>query len=274
MTGLDQIYKQYKLVYLDTNAISNICKEGDLVLKFIENYPLNEKNLLCFSTYTLYEIARNKTLLPTFKKFYSIYPCVVVLSYFPLAVKEIDYIAGDIEFVNPIILSPQGITIENKTLNPNSLEFLLEQAEIKASFENINRYTTEFYYEVISILDKPEFVHINKDNITKRKGDFVKTFMRYELKYRFMKGQDIPIDKKKLKLMKSLDILAHAIFYKFFSDSKRKIEQSDIIDILIMTTTPYVHTFVSEKNAIDILKKIKSQTNTIGNLNLQKISNI
>lgn len=274
MTGIDGIYKQHKLVYLDTNAISNICKEGDLVHKFLDKYPLDKKHLLCYSTYTLYEISKNKTLLPTFKRFYSLYPSVIVLSYFPLAVKEIDYIAGDINFVNPILLSPQGISVDGKSLIQNSLDLLMEQPLVKESIENVDNYTTKFYYEVISILDKPEFAHIDKSYITKRKGDFVRAFIRYELKYRFMSGQEIPLDKTKLKLMKSLNILAHAIFYKFFSDSQRKIEKSDIIDILIMTTTPYVHTFVSEKNVIDILRKIKSQTDVIERLNLQKLSDI
>ncbi len=274
MIGLNSIYRQHKLVYLDTNVISNICKKGDLINKFIAKYPINEKYLLCFSTYTLYEIARNETLYKDFKRFYSIYPCVLVISYFPLGVREIDLIAGDITFVNPILLSPQGIKVEGKALNPNSLDLLLEKPEVKDSFANVERYTTDFYNEAISILDKPEFGHINKDYIKNKKGDFVRTFMRYELKYRFMNGQNVPVDKKKLKRMKSLDVLAHAIFYKFFSDEKRKIEQSDIIDILIMTTAPYVHTFISENNAIDVLKKIKKQTTVIDGLNLQTLSDI
>ena len=255
MIGLNSIYKQHKLVYLDTNVISNICKKGDLKNKFIAKYPIDEKYLLCFSTYTLYEIARNETLYDDFKSFYSIYPCVLVISYFPLGVKEIDLIAGDIAFVNPILLSPQGITVKGKALNLNSLDLLLEQPEVKGSFTNVDRYTTDFYNEVISVLDKPEFGHINKDYIKNKKGDFVRAFMRYELKYRFFKGRNVRVDKKKLKQMKSLDVLAHAIFYKFFSDGKRKIEKSDIIDILIMTTTPYVHTFISENNAIDFAEK-------------------
>ena len=274
MAGIASIYKEHKLVYFDTNVISNICKKGDLILKFLAKYPIDEKHLLCFSTYTLYKIARNQKLYKAFKSFYSVYPCVLVLSYFPLAVKEVDFIAGDIAFVNPILLSPQGIRVDGKTLNSNSLDLLLERPEVKDSFENVDRYTIDFYHEVISILDKPEFDHIDKNNIKNRKGDFVRTFMRYELKYRFMNGKSVPIDKKKLKLIKSLDILAHAVFYKFFSDSKRKIEQSDIIDILIMTTTPYVHTFISEKNAIDVLRKIKNQTNAINGLNLQTLSHI
>ncbi|HEY9083388.1 MAG TPA: hypothetical protein VIN73_08630 [Vicingaceae bacterium] len=274
MIGLNSIYKQHKLVYIDTNVISNICKKGDLINKFIAKFPIDEQYLLCFSTYTLYEIAKNETLYQNFKSFYSIYPCVLVVSYFPLAVKEIDFIRGDVAFVNPILFSPQGIKVDGKALNPNSLDFLLEQPQVKSSFANVGRYTTDFYNEVISVLDKPEFVHINKDYIKNKKGDFVRTFMRYELKYRFMNGQNVQVDKKKLKRMKSLDILAHAIFYKFFSDGKRKINQSDIIDILIMTTTPYVHTFISENNAIDVLKKIKKQTTAINGLSLQTLSGI
>lgn len=272
MKGLNKIYKQYKLIYLDTNVISNICKEGDLIHKFNAKYPLYENYLLCFSTYTLYEIARNQTLYKHFKRVYSIYPCAVVISYFPLGVKEVDLIAGDIAFVNPILLSPQGIQIDGKRLNPNSLDILLELPEVKDSFANVDRYTTDFYNDVISVLDKPEFGHINKNYITNKKGDFVRAFMKYELKYRFMNGQNVRVDKRKLKQMKSLDILAHSIYYKFFSDSERKIEQSDIIDILIMTTTPYVHTFISEKNAIDVLKKIKNQTTAIKGLNLHTLS--
>ena len=274
MIGLNSIYKEHKLVYLDTNVISNICKKGDLISKFMLKYPVDKKHLLCFSTYTLYEIARNETLYKDLKRFYSVYPCVLVISYFPLGVKEIDFIAGDIPFVNPILLSPQGITFDGKSLNPNSLDLLLEKPEIQASFKNIDSYTTDYYNEVISVLDKPEFKHINKDNIKNKKGDFVRAFMRYEIKYRFLNGKNVEIDKKKLKKMKSLDVLAHAIFYKFFSDKQRKIEQSDIIDILIMTTTPYVHTFISENNAIDILKKIKKQTTAINKINLQTLSDI
>lgn len=274
MIGINSIYKQHKLIYLDTNVISNICKKGDLINKFITKYPINEKYLLCFSTYTLYEIAKNKTLYKDFKKFYSIYPCVLVISYFPLGVKEIDLIAGDVAFVNPILLSPQGIKVNSEVFNPNSLDILLEKPEVKSAFINVDRYTTDFYNEVISVLDKPEFNHINKEYIKNKKGDFVRAFMRYELKYRFLNGQNVRVDKKKLKKIKSLDVLAHAVFYKFFSDGTRKIEQSDIIDILIMTTTPYVHTFISENNAIDILKKIKKQTTAINGLNLQTLSDI
>ena len=87
-----------------------------------------------------------------------------------------------------------------------------------------------------------------------------------------MNGQNVQVDMRKLKQMKSLDILAHAVFYKFYSDINRKKEKSDIIDILIMTTTPYVHTFISENNAIDVMRKIKRQTSAVDGLDLLTLS--
>ena len=269
---LNNFYKSHRLIYLDTNVISNICKQGDLRHKFITKYSPSNKYLLCFSTYTLYEVSRNSTLYKDFKSFYSVYPCVLVMSYFPLGLKEIDLIGGKTYFVNPILLSPQGINVDGKTLNINSLDLLLERSEIKDAFLNLERYSTDFYNEVISILDKPEFSHIDKALVRNKKGEFVRTFMRYELKHRFLNGREIRVDKQKLRMIKSLDILAHGVFYKFFSDPNRKRTKSDIIDILIMTTAPYVHTFISENNAIEIMRKMKNQTKAIDGLNLVTLS--
>ena len=177
MIGLNSIYKEYKLIYLDTNVISNICKEGELINKFIAKFPFNEKYLLCYSTYTLYEISRNKTLYKDFKEFYSVYPCVFIVSYFPLGMKEIDFMAKKTPFVNPILLSPQGIKINGENLNPNSLDELLIQPNVLDALANVEKYTTQFYDEVLSILDKPEFAHLNIENVSNKKGDFVRTFM-------------------------------------------------------------------------------------------------
>ena len=92
--------------------------------------------------------------------------------------------------------------------------------------------------------------------------------------HRFKLDRNVKVEKKKLRQLKSLDILAHSIYYKFFSDRGRIPIQSDIIDVLIMTSTPYIHTFISEKNAIDILNKIKKQTKAIERLNLLTLSQL
>ena len=68
------------------------------------------------------------------------------------------------------------------------------------------------------------------------------------------------IKKVNLRKMKTLEVLAYAIYHKFLSNPQRKTSINDIIDVLIMTTVPYVHTFISERNSINILKQLKKQS--------------
>ena len=95
-----------------------------------------------------------------FQKFYSIFPCAVVVSYFPLAQREFEYIAGTTEDVDPILLSPQGIRVEGKALNPKYLEALLSQKVVSDSFTNVNNYTDKFYTEMLNIFESEENVSL------------------------------------------------------------------------------------------------------------------
>ncbi|MBN9294984.1 MAG: hypothetical protein J0G96_13485 [Flavobacteriia bacterium] len=244
----------YKYIYADTNIVSDICKENGLISNFMKHFPINENNLFCFSTYTLYEISRNDTLMTSFQKFYSIFPCAITVSYFPLGLREIDFISGDTSSIDPILLSPQGIKVDGKSLNPNSLELLLGQSNVKEAMENIQKYTNLFYSEYSNLLEKEEFKQLKDKQFSR--NEFIQAFKKYELKTRFFSGKSIDVDKNKLKMMKSLEVLAQGIYYKFYSDLRRKVSKSDIIDILIMTTAPYVHTFISENNNVDIYRKI------------------
>jgi hypothetical protein len=94
------------------------------------------------------------------------------------------------------------------------------------------------------------------------------------MRERFLFPENREIDSSKLKKIKSLEVLAYSIYYKFFSDQNRKVSVNDIVDVLIMTTVPYVHTFISEKNSIDILKTVQKQTNLINTVNLLILSDL
>jgi hypothetical protein len=244
----------FKYIYADTNVVSNICKENGIVLDFLRHFPPGENYLLCFSTYTLYEISKNDVLMNQFQKLYALFPCAIMVSYFPLGLKEVEMIAGNTNEVDPVLLTPQGILHEGKKIHPDSLSTLLSSSEVLDAFKNIEQKSEELFLEYSTLLDKEEFSKLKGQNYSR--NQFIDTFKNYELKHRFFGGQWKNLDKTKINKMKSLDVLAQAIYYKFYSDTFRKFSQSDIIDVLIMTTAPYVHTFISEKNCIDIYRKI------------------
>lgn len=263
----------YKLIYLDTNIVSDISKSGKLILKFLKEFPPNQNYLLCFSTYTLYEIRKSKKFYEGFMRLYSVFPCAILMSYFPLGKMEIDLISGNIDKISPIIFSPVGLTFEGKKMLPNSLELLLSREEVVEGFRSIDDYTPKFYNEIQNLLNEQEFISI-KNSVKNKRDVFLKKYKKYELRKRFLISNDIVVDEIKLKKMKTLEVLSYCIYYKFISDPKRKYSINDIIDILIMTTVPYVHTFISERNSITILEQIKKQSSVLNSVNLMTLSDL
>ncbi len=246
--------KGFKYIYADTNVISNILKEGGIMMDFLRHFPAGEKNLLCFSTYTLFEISKNDTLMTEFRRLFALFPCAIMFSYYPLGAKEVDVIGGEQTYVDPVLLTPQAISVNGKKIHPDSLDIVLQAPSVLDAFENIERKTEELFHEYSNLLDKDEFFQFREGKMSRNK--FVETFKRYELKHRFFGGQWKEPDKNNLLKMKTLEVLAQGLYYKFYSDLKRKISKSDVIDILIMTTAPYCDMFISESNCIDIYRKI------------------
>lgn len=265
---------QYKLVYLDTNVVSDLCKQGGLILKFISKFPPEGGYLLCFSTYTLFEISRSNELFLRFKEVYSVYPCALVFSYFPLLIKEIELLEGKTTSINPILFSPQSIQVDGTKIHPDTLDRLMDFPSVKEALGNVHKYTSEYYLEVVSILDDPAFANFDKQRISSQKGAFVRAFKGYELKKRLFNGQNVVVDEKKLRELRSLDVLAHGVYYKFYSDGNRRTTLADIVDVLIMTTVPYVHTFVSEKNSVEVVRKIQNQSNSVASTKLVTLSDL
>jgi hypothetical protein len=262
----------FRYIYADTNVISNICKEDGLILDFLRHFPPGEENLLCFSTFTLFELSKSHTLFPEFKKLFSLFPCAILYSHVPLGSLEIEVISGKNKAVDPVLLTPQGIRVEGKGMSPDSLNLLLKSPSILLAFENIEQKTNELFEEYSNLLSKPEFETLNNGNFSRNK--FIDTFKQYELKHRYFSGNQIFVDKNKLAKMKSLEVLAQGVYYKFYSDSKRKFSKNDIVDILIMTTAPYCDTYISESNCIDIYRKIVSMNKCGISTNFLTISDL
>ena len=144
---------------------------------------------------------------------------------------------------------------------------------VKEALEAVSDYTDEYYYEVCGLLDKPEFLSI-KNNVKNKRDVFIKKMIKFEMKVRFLFPEDRELDSNKLRKLKSLEMLAYCIYYKFFSNPSRKVSVNDVIDVLIMTTVPYVHTFISERNSIGIMKQLKKQTTLISSVNLLTLSDL
>jgi len=262
----------FKYIYADTNVVSNILKENGILIDFLRHFPPGENNLLCFSTYTLYEISKNETLMAEFRKVYAVFPCAIMFSYFPLGVRETEVISGEQPYVDPVLLTPQAISVDGKKLHPDSLNQVLQDPSVLAAFDFIENKSEEQFHEYSNLLDKVEFAQFRDTKMSR--NQFVNTFKRYELKYRFFGGQWKEPNKENVLKMKTLEVLGQGLYYKFYSDLKRKSSKSDVLDILIMTTAPYCDTFISESNSIDIYRKILNMNQCGISTNCMTISDL
>ncbi|WP_343633971.1 hypothetical protein [Fluviicola sp.] len=262
----------FKYIYADTNVVSNILKENGILKDFLRHFPLKDYNLLCFSTYTLYEISKSETLMADFRKVFAVYPCAIMFSYFPLGVREIDVISGKEPYVDPVLLTPQAISVDGKKMHPDSLNKILQDPSILAAFDFIEHKSEELFHEYSNLLDKEEFAQFRDAKMSR--NQFVNTFKRYELKYRFFGGQWKEPNKNNVLKMKTLEVLGQGLYYKFYSDLKRKTSISDVLDILIMTTAPYCDAFISESNSIDIYRKIINMNQCAISTNYMTISDL
>ena len=260
----------YKLIYVDTNIASNIAKTDNgekLVEKYLATFPPNEDYLLCFSTYTLYEMQKSTRYYERFKQVFSLFPCAIVMSYFPLAEKEFDKLTNKISTVSPLLFAPAGIIIDGKKLNPDSLEQLLSRPEVIDGFNTTEFHVNKYLHEFNVLLEHKYFKNL-KGNMKGKANVFAKKFLKYELVNRFHFDEKRDVDFLKVRHLKSLELFAYSVFYKLFSDASKKKTFNDVIDVLIMTTIPYVHTFISEANSIDVLTKIKRTTKLIHSVKL------
>jgi hypothetical protein len=57
----------------------------------------------------------------------------------------------------------------------------------------------------------------------------------------------------------SVKAMAYTVFFKFYADATRKASTSDVMDMLIAATLPYVEAFITENHQAEAIKKIQHQ---------------
>jgi len=264
--------QDYKIIYLDTNAASEICKPDNGVLSdLISEFLIEDGIVFGISFYTLYEISKSKKWLDRFQKVLSLLPIVLLRSYFPLAHEEFLSVEANEEYVSLFIAAPVGIKIDGKKMRPDSLQVLMNMPYVAEGLNAMEGNLTVYLQELTSLFQTESFLKIRK--ITKGKRDrFISAFVQNEFKTKFHIPENVELDEDKVSRFKSMHVLANCVYERMFADSKRQFGLSDLVDVLIMTTVPYVHVFVSEKNSIGILRGIKNRTKLLEGVGLHKVS--
>jgi hypothetical protein len=250
----------YKLVYLDTNALREIVLNNNQSLSnFIDKF-LNLDSLKyapVFSIYNVFELKPYKDIYEKFIEIFSIIPCMMFLPYKLIIDEEYNAFCNNREVVldGNIIhaFSPFGPTdsfelqkflenLWNNEVIKNNI--ILEIVGLKEVANTWND-TKASYYSISNVL-KP--------------SDLRKLYFKLEretiIKDLRVHGIDI-INDLDIKRLPGIRAMEYSQFMKIY-DRKKSINPNDVMDVKMSCFIPYVDAVITEVYQAELYKNMKS----------------
>ncbi len=265
--------KEYKLCLLDTNAISEILKNPKVEGRgYIEKFPPST-HVPCFTIYNFIELRRNQRVYQKFLNFFSHYPIFLTKTQSMILNEEIRvYNSNDDIIIQFNAFTPLG---KDDSYNLRLfIEKVFENEQIRELETSWRKNETETLNNWIAT--KNNFIPSNKYPNTNDAEKYIEqaglpTLMRLEMNWckRMIEKKMVPdIDK-----FHSVKIMLYSLYYRLY-DPSWKAKPSEVTDISIISTAPYVDTFVTEKFQVNIMKKIKNKVKNLNKLEIKRIRDI
>lgn len=265
--------KIYKLVLLDTNALSEIVENRDgSGMGFTQKYP-SESFAPAFTVYNLIEMRRSEKVFNNFIKFFSRYPCFLLKTQDMIFQSEIEnyYNAENISILFNAFSSFAKDDSYSLTKFVKHLFSTSEMIELEKNWRNFESDTLESWIRNKDNFEASVKFPNNEDankyledaelqTMCLKFPDFVRTTLN--------KKEDIDFNK-----FPALKVVLYSIYYRLYNPSWGK-SLSDVTDVLIMTAAPYVDAIVTEKYQANIFDKIKNLVTELSDVEIHKLSHI
>lgn len=264
--------KAYKLVQLDTNALSNVVKAKDDFLKILMNKYSSEQCFFSYSPFSILEIKKSEFLYKRFCELFSLVPSFLLKGYYQLWNEEIT-LYDKKETIDCTNFCLHDIKTDGKLLNNSHVNSVFSHPKLVQAFNEweidkqswFDRKLQARQYLGFDLkYDRSKILNYVKEDVIEQ---FKTTFPS------FFDQKRHNLDSVTIEDFRSFKIMAYMTYYKFHAD-KRIPVMSDIYDILIAATVPYVDVIITEGQMADSLKKIKKIDNFIGHLEIKPIKEI
>jgi hypothetical protein len=264
---------QYKLCLIDTNAISEMVKYPDPILRhFFEIMNPNEY-IPCFSLFTILELRKRDDVYKAFLEIFSLLPCFILKSLDQLFQDELNFYPNPNK-VTPILVSCPGVLAPVSQKLTDLLNLTFSMTETQKNEKIWNSGKPSILEGMLSLVKN--FPPKNSKYTPNEIRSFIKIAGRQQIEFRahnhaqqiVKEGDSIIVD-----AFPSIKMTTFNVFYKFYTDQRRPSE-SDAFDIIISSVIPYVDAVVTEKHQAVIIKKIKQQDKFIGNLEVFRLKDL
>jgi hypothetical protein len=258
----------YRLVLLDTNALSEFAKQGESFHHFLTWSSAQPMFVPCFSLFSVLEMRRRPDVYGRFKELFRVWPCMLVKSHEQLLEDEVRCYP-DPSGIDPTLLGFSMLGGEGMDLTR-----VLDTASADRSFRGREKYWNDGAQDIVEGIASlvanfpPDGDTYSRDEV--RHFVEIAGFSQVAMRQFDFAKQMVEIDNEAVSIgaFPSVKATTYAVWHKFYADRDRKWTRSDAFDIIIASAIPYVDAVVTESHLAEALRKTKGLDEFIEHLTI------
>jgi hypothetical protein len=259
----------YRLCLIDTNVVSEMLKRPQREFANFFTKYMTDGCIPCFSIWTLLELRESRDLLPTFLEYFSVIPCAILKSHEQLLHDEVAGYSQPSE-VNPILVAFTPIQKPPMRALIDKLFSIRKTRDLAAGWldgraemlEGMLSLRGNYRPENGKSYSKKEISFFIFSTVTSQLGMRQMSFCQQLLR----RNEPIDIDS-----FPSVKATSYTVFFKFYVDNRNE-KRSDVFDILISTSIPYVDVFLTERHQTEVIRRIRLYDRFLDHVNVQTIT--
>jgi len=261
----------YRLVLLDTNALSEFTKQGESFRHFLTWSSPQPMFVPCFSLFSVLEMRRRPEVYGRFKELFRVFPCMLVKSHEQLLEDEVRCYP-DPSSVDPTLLGFSMLGGEGM-----DLVRVLNAASEDESFRGKEKYWNDGTQDVVEGIASlvanfpPDGDTYSRDEV--RHFVEIAGFSQVAMRQPYFAKQMVQVESEAVDIeaFPSVKATTYAVWNKFYADRNRKWTRSDAFDIIIVSAIPYVDAVVTESHLAEGLRKTKRLDDFIEHLTIHTL---
>lgn len=261
----------YRLVLLDTNALSEFAKQGDSFRHFLTWSSAQPMFVPCFSLFSVLEMRRRPDVYGRFKELFRVLPCMLVKSHEQLLEDEVRC------YPDPSAIDPTLLGFSMLGGEGMDLVRVLDTASEDEFFRGREKYWNDGAQDIVEGIASL-VSNFPPDGDTYRRDEvrhFVEMagFSQVAMRQLDFAKQMLEIDNQAVSIgaFPSVKATTYAVWLKFYADRNRKWTRSDAFDIIIASAIPYVDAVVTESHLAERLRKTQRLDDFIDHLTIHTL---
>ena len=261
----------YRLVLLDTNALSEFAKQGKSFRHFLTWSSEQPMFVPCFSLFSVLEMRRRPDVYGRFKEMFRVLPCMLVKSHEQLLEDEVrcypDPSGVDVTLLGFSMLGGEGMDLAG----------VLDTASADEFFRGREKYWNDGAQDIVEGIASlvanfpPDGDTYSRDEV--RHFVEIAGFSQVAMRQPDFAKQMVEIENEAVSIgaFPSVKATTYAVWHKFYADRNRKWTRSDAFDIIIASAIPYVDAVVTESHLAEGLRKTKRLDDFIEHLTIHTL---